>query len=445
LSLEAQKNPDLYPVRIATVQAQGLPQGSSILESSVPGTSLRLWLVDIPPLFEREGSPYCDEQGKEWLDNAERYCYFSRVVTEIAIGNTDIPWRPDIVHCNDWPTALIPAFLSLHSTRPAVLFTIHNLAYQGNFPADMMSKLSLPQEWWDYHRLEFYGQLSFIKAGIIFADVITTVSPTYANEILLPENGCRLDGLLLSRKQYLHGILNGIDTTLWNPDQDPRIHQCFNSTTLNDKANNKLFLQKQLGFARGKSKIMVGFIARLVYQKGINLLIKAIEHCDKDKYQWVILGSGDQHFQQKLLELQKTNPANVFCSIRYSEALAHQIEASADIFLMPSIYEPCGLNQIYSLKYGTIPIVSATGGLVDTVVDANKETIKARTATGFCFESGDLSSLIDAIERASACFKNKTVWRQLQSIGMQCDFSWEESSKAYLACYQDAQQNSARI
>ena len=410
-----------------------IPTGTTIYLSSLPGSKLKLWIVNCPGLFDRPGGPYQNEVKEDWPDNAYRFASFCRAVVELVIHGNSLGWLPDVVHCNDWQSGLVPALLSLQANRPLTIQTIHNLAYQGNFPEEMLAELYLPQAWWSWDRLEFYGKLSFLKAGIVFADKVTTVSPTYAQEILTPEFGCGMDGLLQYYADKLSGILNGIDYQVWNPEIDPLIHAQYNAETLALKANNKLALQQTLGFKKSKSTLMVGVVSRLVHQKGVDLLAESIPKLIQQKIHWVILGSGSAENEQALLALAKTYPDNVSVTIGYDEALAHRIEAAVDIFAMPSRYEPCGLNQIYSLRYGSLPLVTRTGGLADTVVDATEDAIHAGTATGIVLAEPSTAALCEALLRAVALFRRKKVWKAMQKTAMAQDFSGEKSAEAYLA------------
>ena len=412
----------------------------SLLEACLPGTRVKVWLVDYPPFFDRAGNPYHDDSGQPWPDNAERFALFARAVVATALDQSGLSWQPDLVHCNDWQTGLVPALLSLEAKRPATVFTIHNLAYQGLFPKEMLDILHLPKSLWSPDALEFYGELSFIKGGLCFADHITTVSPTYAKEIQTPEYGYRLDGLLRHRTGHLTGILNGINERIWNPGTDRFLANPYNWKRLDDKKLNKVILQRRckLPSGSGASNIpMIGLINRLVEQKGIDLVIEALPALLKQSVQFVILGSGEPRFESQLTQLAKKHPNKLYVHIGYDEELAHLIEGSADMFLMPSRFEPCGLNQLYSLIYGTVPIVRAVGGLADTVVDANDENIESGRATGIVFNETEVDALIQAVERALSLYENSSTWKKLVTTGMRQSFSWETSAKQYLTLYEN--------
>ncbi len=417
----------------STIQVNNID--AHILETRLPETDVVVWLVHCPQFFDLPGNPYVDEKGNAWLNNAERFALFSRVVVEIAMNRGYLDWMPDVVHCNDWQTGLVPALLSLEKDRPKTVFTIHNLAYQGLFPKQIRLELNLPAALWHVNGLEFNGFLSFIKGGLVYADQITTVSQTYAAEIQTAEFGYGLEGLLSYRQAQLCGILNGIDTDYWNPATDPVITAHYDQLTLPNKSLNKAALQGQVGLPVLKQVPVFALISRLVEQKGIDLILECLPEMLLLPVQFVLLGSGDKIFQQKLLDFAVLYPEKMAVTIGYNEDLAHQIEAGADIFLMPSRFEPCGLNQLYSQQYGTVPIVRKTGGLADSVCDTLPETLKNNTATGFSFNEATPGALMEAIKRSLIVFSDSVVWAQLQINGMQIDYSWRKSAGDYLALY----------
>ena len=428
---------------IKTVSHLHIPSTDShitILETLLPGSSVKVWLIDSPECFDRAGSPYADENGKEWDDNARRFTIFSRAITALALNKAGLDWQPDIVHCNDWQTGLVPALLAQELERPATIFTIHNLAYQGLFSRDIFNHLGLPPSFFDHNSMEFYEKISFIKGGIIYADEINTVSPRYAQEICTPEFGAGLDGLLNVRKDHLTGILNGTDYTQWNPARDPYLHQTYNAHSLDKKLDNKMAIQRHFNLPVDPNIPLIGMIGRLETQKGIDFFLDALPSLTGEALQFVILGSGDKTLENRLLSAQQNMPDQLAIHIGYSEAIAHQIEGSTDIFLMPSRFEPCGLNQLYSLRYGTVPIVRETGGLADTVINATPESILNTTATGITFQEPSASALLDAISHALALYKEPKLWKKLVFNGMQKDHSWRRSAKNYLDLYQQAQQ-----
>lgn len=409
----------------------------NILETLLPDSDVVVWLVDYPPFFGAPGNPYLDENGNPWADIGDRFSLFCRIVNEIAMNRAYLDWKPDVVHCNDWQTGLVPALLSLEEHRPATVFTIHNMAYQGVFPSTAFNQLNLPGQLWHPDGLEYHGMLSFIKGGMSYADRITTVSPTYAKEIQTPEFGYGLEGLLAYRQDYLSGIINGIDTAVWNPETDGYIANTYGVKTLENKLNNKTALQARLGLTVDPEVPLFGLIGRLVEQKGIDLVLSCLKDMTGMPLQFALLGSGDKSIQVKLQDFARLYPDKISVTIGYDENLAHQIEAGVDIFLMPSRFEPCGLNQMYSQRYGTLPIVRNTGGLADTVVDALPASIQDKTASGFVFNDPTPGALLEAIKRSLVLYAQKPLWRQLQKNAMQKDFSWQNSANQYLTLYRE--------
>jgi starch synthase len=407
----------------------------SLLETQMPDSQVKVWLVDYPEFYNRPGNPYLDELGEPWLDNADRFALFCRIAVEVAMDRAGLDWQPDIVHCNDWQSGLMPALLSLEPHHPASVFTIHNLAYQGLFPAESTQSLNLPGQLWHPEGLEFYNMLSFIKGGLVYADCITTVSPTYAQEIQTSAFGYGLEGLLRHRKDILSGILNGIDLEVWNPESDPVIPQNYRATSLAEKQYNKSELQRHFALPVNNHIPLFGLIGRLVEQKGIDLIIDCLPDMLSMPMQLVLLGSGDKAFEQRLQNLAHVYPDQMAITLGYDESLAHLIEAGSDVFLMPSRFEPCGLNQMYSQRYGTLPIVRKTGGLADTVVDTLPETIADHTATGFVFNDANASSLLEAIKRAMMLYSDQKTWTKIQVNAMGTDFSWQHSAEQYLVLY----------
>jgi len=361
---------------------------------------------------------------------------FCHTVVDIALNNIQLDWQTDIVHCNDWQTGLVPALLSLHEKRPASIFTIHNLAYQGIFSQQTFYDLHLANSLWHMDGLEFYNQLSFIKGGIAYADKITTVSQTYASEICETENGNGLDGLLQHRKKDLSGILNGIDEKHWNPGTDHHLEQKYDSHSLDKKVKNKTALQEELNLPVNETIPLLGMVSRLVEQKGLDIILQCIPELLKLDLQIVILGTGSLHYEMQLSELAQKYPDKIVIKIGYNEKLAHRIEAASDIYLMPSRFEPCGLNQLYSLRYATLPIATRVGGLADTVVHASKGNINNCTANGFIMKDHSASALRNAIKQAIGLYQKPTVWRQLQLNSIDCDHSWESSAEHYIDLYQ---------
>ena len=408
-----------------------------LLETTLPGTDVITWLVDHPESYQRPGNPYHDENGHDWPDNASRFALLARVATMIALGSTSMTWQPQIVHCHDWQTALAPALISLAERRPITIFTIHNLAYQGLFDQSAMAALHLPAQFWSPVGLEFHGHLSFIKGGLAFADHVTTVSPNYAQEIQTPEFGHGLDGLLRHRADQLMGILNGIDDTVWNPATDSNLITNYDIDQFEKKAKNKLALQREANLPVDANIPLIGLVGRLVSQKGIDLVVGALHRllAKQMSFQFVALGTGTQEFEHALSEMMLQHPKQISCMIGYDEAHAHRIEAGADMFLMPSRFEPCGLNQLYSLRYGTVPVVRGVGGLADTVVDVNEKNLASNLATGFVFREATVSALVETLERSLTFYENRDAWEELALNGMRQNYSWRTSAEQYMHLY----------
>ncbi len=394
----------------------------------------RVFFVDHDPYFDREGL-YGTANG-DYKDNAARFVLFSRAAMELLCRVA----VPDVLHVHDWQSGLIPIYAQTlyrkACEKTKSVFTIHNLAYQGLFWHWDMPLTGLDWQHFNWKELEFFGKISFIKAGIVFADAITTVSPTYAKEIQTSELGCGLDGVLRERDTALRGILNGIEVSEWNPETDPRLPARYSARAISGKAQCKAALQEKCGLAILPETPLVGMIGRLAEQKGIDLFLAAVEELLKEEVQFVILGSGEPRYQEALGAVARKQPERVSVQVRFDDALAHLIEAGSDIFLMPSRYEPCGLNQIYSLRYGTVPIVRATGGLADTVVPVTPETQRKGTATGLMFSEYAPSALVGAVRDALGLYRDKKAWKKLVATGMKQDFSWNRSAKEYLGLYE---------
>jgi starch synthase len=420
------------PRRVAEFQVHG--QDFMIWDGRLRNSGLRLWLLDCPALFARDGDPYRDAQGRDFGDNAWRFGCFAEAVARLAGGEAP-GWRCDVLHLNDWQTGLAPVRLRGAASRPRIIFTIHNLAYQGVFDRKDFDALALPAELWNMHALEFHGRWSFMKGGLLYSDVITTVSPTYAREIQTPEFGEGLDGLLRHRAAALRGILNGIDDELWNPQRDPLIARTYDIASVDEgKRANKQQLQRELGLTVGDAPLL-GVISRLASQKGIDLLLDAAPRLLESGLQLVVLGSGDAHLEAGLRAVARAHPARVAVRIAHDEKLAHLIEAGADLFLMASRYEPSGLNQMYSQRYGTIPVVRRVGGLVDSVTDATPATLAARTATGVLFDHADVGGVLHGIHAGLKLWSDRDTRRHLQQAGMQRDFSWKQTAGKFLDLY----------
>ncbi len=424
---------------VAELQLPATHAPVKILQGKLANSEVTLWLVDYPSAFDRPGNPYMTIQGDEWPDNPHRFALLSRAAVELAQNRAGLNWQADAVHCNDWQTALTPALLSLEPLRPATLFTIHNLAYQGIYTKEIFEQIKLPWELWTQNGVEQDGLFNMIKGGINCADIVTTVSPTYAHEIQGHEFGYGLDGLLRRRNDRLHGILNGVDYNEWNPETDQHLASTYNADSLQDKRLNKRALQEDRNLPVRDDVPVIGLVARLVDQKGIDLVINSLPHLIHHDVQLVILGSGEKHYEEQLQQWQSWHPDKISVQIGYDESLAHRIEGSSDMFLMPSRFEPCGLNQLYSLKYGTVPIVRHAGGLADSVVKANNYNIDNQSATGIVFEHADTHAICWALDRAIELYRQPDVWTQICKTGMKQNFDWQTSAKQYLELYKKAQ------
>jgi starch synthase len=404
-----------------------------LLESRLPN-GVPLVVVDAPPLYARRGGPYQTEDGDDWEDNPRRFGVLSKVAALLGSADSPLAWRADVVHCNDWPTALAPVYLrSMKGARAASLITIHNLAFQGVFDYDDINALELPEAARGMDGVEFYGRASFLKGGLVCADAINTVSPTYAKEIQTPELGFGLDGVLRQRRAHLSGVLNGIDTDVWNPQSDPLIAMRYGTAALEAKATNKRALKSRLGLAGPDDVPLLATVARLTHQKGIDVIVDALPQLVALPAQVVVVGAGDRVMAQRLRAEHARFPQSIAVFIGFDESLAHLVEAGADIFLMPSRFEPCGMNQMYSQRYGTPPIATATGGLVDTIVDATSERDEA--ATGFLMKRADPAELLEAARIAVNVYREPSRWKLLQVNGMQRDFGWTRAAHDYAAIY----------
>jgi starch synthase len=409
-----------------------------ILETRLGDTAVPVLIVDAPGMFDREGGLYAGIDGRDYPDNANRFTVFCRAVVELAMDRGGICWQPDVVHCHDWQTGLVPALLARETTRPGTVFTIHNIAYAGSFDRDRFDTLQLPAELYTPDSMEFYGRFAFIKGGLVYSDLITTVSPTYAREIQTAEKGGGLEGLLRHRSQDLIGIINGVNYTLWDPANDPIIAVRYDVETLDNKSGNRRAIQQDLGLHEDVDALLIGVVSRLAHQKGMDLLPAALAPLWAQGIQLALLGSGDPRVQIEIEQMCREHPGECAVHFGYNDALAHRILAGADVFLMPSRYEPCGLGQLYAQRYGTVPVVRRTGGLADTVVAANAATLAAGTATGVMYEDDSAEALSVAVLAALYLRRAPSQWRRLQVAGMRRDFSWGESARAYVEVYRRA-------
>lgn len=418
---------------------EGLPGfPSSRLLASTMANGVPVFVLDCPGLYQRSGGPYQDASGNDWPDNAQRFGMLSKAAAILGSSASPLDWHPDLVHCNDWQTGLAPAYLNFAEGAVPSVMTIHNLAFQGIFPAATLEKLQLPPSCFNINGVEYYGNLSFLKAGLFYADHITTVSPNYAVEIQQETLGFGLQGLLSARRGNLTGILNGIDTDEWNPANDKHLAKPYSLARMAGKAANKQALQHRLGLDVEPDVPLLGVVSRFTGQKGLDLLLEVAPLLTQSPAQLAMLGSGDVQMQETARNLAQRYPGKIATVIGFDEALSHQIEAGADMFVMPSRFEPCGLNQMYSQRYGTPPIVHATGGLVDSVVDCTEVTLKEGTASGFIFQGMSAENLYATIQRAVGLYHDTSKWKVLRKNCMAKDFSWQNSAEAYRAIYLQA-------
>jgi starch synthase len=413
--------PALPPARLLSAETSGLP----------------LLLLDCPEIYDCAGNPYLDAYGHDRQDNPIRFGLLSRVAALLGQVHSPIDWQANVVHVNDWQSALAPAYLHYEGGSASVI-TVHNIAFQGCFGREHLADLGLPPHAWRFDGVEYHGQLSFLKAGLQFASRISTVSPSYAREIQDEHFGYGLAPLMRYRASALRGILNGIDTEIWNPATDPALVGHYSAKRLAAKRQNKTALQEEMGLEVAAEPMLFGVISRMTHQKGLDLLLANADRMTKLPIQFAVLGSGDKKLEAGFRSLAKRHPGQIAVKFGFDEALAHRIESGADCFLMPSRFEPCGLNQMYSLRYGTPPIVRATGGLADTVVDVNEETLANGTANGFVFHDDAPPALWLAIERACRTRNDKRLWHRIQQNGMRRDFSWKQAARDYISLYRDA-------
>lgn len=398
---------------------------------------LDLFVIEASHLYERAGNPYLNEQGVDWPDNGLRFAALARVAADIGKGLVR-GYRPALIHGHDWQAGLIPAYLRYDGAEgPPVILTIHNLAFQGRFPRSELAAMGLPDHAFSIDGVEYFGDIGMLKAGILMADRVTTVSPTYASEIASEEGGMGLGGLLKARGEALVGILNGLDTQVWDPQTDPLIHKPFSSAKLAGRSANKAALQERFGLDVRPDAPLFGVVSRLTDQKGLDLLLAALPRLIEMGAQLVLVGSGDAQLEAGFAATSGAAPSRIGCVIGYDEVLGHQIQAGADALLVPSRFEPCGLTQLSALRYGAVPVVARTGGLADTVIDANPMAVAAGVATGVQFAPINQVSFEDALRRTIRLYRNKPVWSAIQRNGMTADVSWNASAARYAALYRD--------
>jgi starch synthase len=392
-----------------------------------------------PGLYDRAGNPYEDANKQPYGDNHRRFAALGLAAAHLAHG-MDALWRAELVHSHDWHAGLASAYLALWPDRQAPrvpsVYTVHNLAYQGVFGPQHFGDLGLPAEAFQVQGMEFHGQLSFMKAGLFYANHITTVSPTYSREIQGAEQGCGLDGLLRARRQHLSGILNAVDDTVWNPATDTLLAHTFDARHLAGKAQNKALLQADMGLAVEPDAPLFAVVSRLTDQKGLPLVLAALDEIVSRGGQLLVLGSGDTGLEQAFVHQAGLHPGRVAVRLGYDESFAHRIFAGSDVTLVPSRFEPCGLTQMYGLKYGSLPLVRRVGGLADTVVDSDLETLDDRTATGFVFDAFDEIQYRRAVRRAFALYQRKAEWNRVRQTGMRLAFDWASAAQHYTALYQ---------
>lgn len=407
-----------------------------IVEGVMPDSGLPVYLYDAPSLYARPGSLYHDAAGREWHDNHIRFGWLCRAAAAVALNQASVGWKPDIVHANDWHTGLLPALLHGHADAPRSVFTVHNLAFQGNFPLSAAADIDLPCELRASEGIEFYGQLSFLKAGLHFSDQLTTVSPNYAREILTAKFGCGFDGLLRSRASDLTGILNGVDYGVWDPARDPALPMRYRADDLDGKRACKAAIQADLGLETSDRPLAI-YVNRLTEQKMADIVLAALPEILAGGVQVVIHGQGDRHLESALSQVVKGQERQIAVRIGYEEPLARRLNAAADISLTPSRFEPCGLTTMYAMRYGALPVTRAVGGLADTVVDPESEAAHHVGATGFLFEGETPQAMTGALRRAARCFRSRD-WSRHQRTAMQRNFAWERSAQHYGEVYRRA-------
>ncbi|MBN8492510.1 MAG: glycogen synthase GlgA [Burkholderiales bacterium] len=411
----------------------------TLLRAQMPYSQLPVYVIDAPFLYRRGGGPYQDRSGAEWADNLQRFGLLGWVAAQLAQGELDPEWAPEVVHAHDWHAAMSCAYLHAHPAGGAAsVFTIHNLAYQGLFPHDDGALLGLSSRYMSPSALEFHGQLSFMKAGLKFADRVTTVSPSYAREIATPEFGAGLEGVIRSRGGDVSGILNGIDTAVWDPAADAALAQRYSAEQLAGKAACKAALQAQFGLAVDAQAPLLGVVSRLTSQKGLDLVLSALPELLQMGAQLVVQGTGDPALEAAFRMAGGAHAGRVGVLLGYDEIGAHRIMAGVDMMLVPSRFEPCGLTQMYALRYGTVPVVRRVGGLADTVHEATADAAGELQGNGFLFDAADPGALRDALARALALYRLPERWRRLMRRGMAESLSWDGPARQYLALYAQA-------
>ncbi|HLO77954.1 MAG TPA: glycogen synthase GlgA [Magnetospirillum sp.] len=416
----------------------GVGVDARLVSATLPGSGVPVWLIDCPNLYHRKGGPYQDVDGADYADNALRFGLLSWAAAHLCTLGSPVKWRPDVLHCHDWQTGLAPAYLKAWDVvdRPATVFTIHNIAYQGQFPADTVPRLGLPWEMYQVQGLEYWDTMSFLKAGLVYSDKLTTVSPRYSREIQAAPHGCGLEGVLAERSADLTGILNGADYGVWNPGDDANLAHPYEPLDyVAGKAANKAALQAELGLEQNPDAPLLIIVSRLNDLKGMDLVLSVLPTILRQGAQLAVVGTGDRSLEDGFRAVAAANPTQVSVTIGYSEPLAHKLMAGGDMLLMPSRFEPCGLTQFYAMRYGTIPVVHVTGGLADTVVDTTYDGLMTGTATGFAFEHANAGAFQWTVERALGMFRQKDQWGKIQLSCVTQDFTWNRSAARTIDLY----------
>jgi starch synthase len=425
----------LYPaMRALPAEQVGTVEGAPLMAARAEGQDLLL--LDAPAHFDRPGGPYIDGAGRDWADNAQRFAALSRAAAHVAregVGG----WRPDILHVHDWQTGLAPVYLKAMGGGPPCMMTIHNIAYQGRFGGAIAADLGLPAWGYSPDGYEFWGDVGFLKGGLAMADRITTVSATYARELAHPAFGMGLEGVIAARRSVLDGVLNGIDEDEWNPNADPHLPRPFGARTLARRKDNRAALAKRFALDAPDRAPIFGVVSRLTPQKGLDLLLAALPRLLGRGAALAVIGTGDAGLEAAFRAASTAHAGRVGAVIGYNEPLAHLLQAGVDSLLVPSRFEPCGLTQLYALRYGAVPLVARTGGLADTVIDANPVAVDAGCATGFVHAPGDAAALADAIDRACDAYADPGLWSKLQRNGMKTEVGWARSAARYADLYRE--------
>ncbi|MEP4197736.1 MAG: glycogen synthase GlgA [Aliishimia sp.] len=424
----------LLPKGKLVAQFDDLPGGPGKVVL-VKAKGIELLLLDAPQLFDRPSGLYGDENGVDWTDNALRFGALAQAAARVAMGAIE-GYAPDVLHAHDWQAALAPVYLKMAGAqRPKTVTTIHNIAFQGRFDPSQMGPLQLKQDWFHPEGLEFHGDLGFLKGGLAYSDLITTVSPTYAYEILTPEFGMGLEGVLQARVGALSGLLNGIDTNAWDPAKDPELTSPYDRRSLKRKSKNRATVAERFGLETNSAGPLFCVISRLTEQKGLDVLLEAVPHLVESGAQLAVLGNGAPELEQGFRDAAARHPGQVGTYIGYDEGLSHLLQGGSDAIVIPSRFEPCGLTQLYALRYGTLPVVARTGGLADTVIDANAAAIDAGVATGFVSQGITPNALRHVIDRVTLAYNDTKLWQSMQRNAMNQQVDWGTSAAGYAGLY----------